>query len=109
MKYPPKYVLFYAASRYLTAEQRQSLIDDFGKEKPVLTPKFHSLIKRYFNYEDFKDKPIIWQDLWLYNYLTYDVDGKLKRHPLLIKYHNLVKKELAASYDEFRRIAQYLV
>lgn len=84
-------------------------MDDFAKEKPVLTPKFHSIVKRYFNYEDLKDKPIIWQDISLNNYLTYDVDAKLKKHPMLTKYHNLVKKELAAPFNEFRRIAQYLV
>lgn len=108
MLYPPKYVLFFAASRILSPEARKALIDDFAKEKPVLTPKFMSVLKRHFDFELLKTKPFIWQDIWLYNYLIYEVEGKLKPKPLLKKYYKLVKNDLAAAYDEFRHIAQYL-
>jgi len=55
-----------------------------------------------------KTKPFIWQDIWLYNYLTYDIDKNLKPKPLLKKYYKIVEMDLSAAYDEFRHIAQYL-
>jgi hypothetical protein len=108
MKYSPKYVLFFAAYRMLSPDAREALLADFAQEKPILTPKFLAVLKRHFDFEWLKDKPVIWQDIWLYNYLTYDVEGKMKSNPLFRKYYKLVEKDLTAHYPIFRFIALYL-
>ncbi len=108
MKFPVKYVLFFAAYRILSPIEREALIEDFAREKPVNLPKFMAVLNRHFEILWLKDKPFIWQDIWLYNYLAYESNGILRPKPLFRKYHKLVERDLEAHYHIFRPIAQYL-
>jgi hypothetical protein len=87
MKYSPRNIIFCAVSKYLDDATYAKILDQIGKEFPKQDRKFISILKRHFNFEVLKDKPIAWQDIWIYNYLKYDWDGHMfKRSGLVEKY-----------------------
>jgi hypothetical protein len=87
VKYHPRYIIYFAVSRYLDDRTCSEVWKKFGTEFPKQDRKFLSIMKQHFNFELMKDKPFIWQDIWIYNYLKYDYDGhKFKRSGLLAKY-----------------------
>jgi hypothetical protein len=108
MKFHVKYVLFFAAYRILSPNERKALIEDFAREKPSNLRKFMAVLNRHFEILWLKDKPFIWQDIWLYNYLTYESNGTLKPKSLFKKYYKIVEEDLVSHYHIFRPIAQYL-
>lgn len=46
--------------------------------------------KRHFDIERFRTNPVIWQDIWLYNYITYDVKGSFPRNRLIADYDRCI-------------------
>ena len=87
MKYSPRKIIFCAVERYLSDDGYASVLNEIGKEFPKQDRKFLSILKRHFDFELMNDKPILWQDIWIYNYLKYDYTGhKLARSGLLAKY-----------------------
>lgn len=90
VKNTPRYIIFWAVSNYLSSVELEALIQDFIKGKGISHPKFLSVIRRHFDFERFRTNPVFWQDIWLYNYLTYD-----------LKDNRLVRTQLIADYDRY--------
>lgn len=87
MKYSPRKVIFCAVERYLSDHAYTAVLEDIGKEFPKQDRKFLAILSRYLDFDLLKDKPVIWQDIWIYNYLKYEYTGsKLVRNGLLAKY-----------------------
>lgn len=87
MKYSPRTIIYCAVSRYLNDPTYDRVLDQIGQEFPKQDRKFLAILKQYFDFELMKDKPYLWQDIWIYNYLKYDYDGhKFSRKGLLAKY-----------------------
>jgi|GEM_PF-1715638 len=85
MKRSPNYIILKQALRYLPESEKNDLINKLSTFKNLSKPFFNCL-KRNFDIEVFRTKPLIWQDIWLYNYIKYEVEDKLKRNGLIAKY-----------------------
>jgi len=89
MKRPPNYILLKQALRYLSEEDKLALTNRLSKLNNKNKPFFNCLIK-YFDIELFRTKPLIWEDIWLYNYIKYDTDKGLGRRGLIALYEKEV-------------------
>ena len=76
MTLTPKHIIFIAVSNYLTAEQSLALKDEMIKYKRLTGLKFIQIIEKYFDFKKFRDKPLIPEDIWLFNYLMYDINKR---------------------------------
>jgi len=86
MKYSPRIIIFTAVSRYLSKEDIEKIKFELANENVKQDRKFLTVIKRYFDFNLMKDKAYIWQDIWIYNYLEYEITSKFKRSGLIAKY-----------------------
>jgi hypothetical protein len=95
--YTPRLILYLAVKNYLTDEQFDKLVSHITEKSKRSDLEFINIIKKHFDIELFNSKPYIWQDIWLYNYLMYEVtiqdkEGKiktkLKRTVILDKYED---------------------
>ncbi len=103
MKRPPNYIILKQALRYLSESEKKELLKNLStlniKHKPFLN-KF----KKCFNIELFKTEPLIWQDIWLYNYIKYDTDVKIRRNGLIAQYERSVYIEDDATFFSKREM-----
>lgn len=90
IKNTPRQIIFWAVSNYLSGSELEALINDFTKGSINKRPKFLETIARHFDIERFHTDPVFWQDIWLYNYIIYDIDGKMKRNQLIVDYENTI-------------------
>jgi len=105
MKYSPRNIIFCAISKYLDDKTYKKVMDQIGKEFPQQDRKFLTIIKRHFDFELMKDKPVIWQDIWIYNYLKYDYDNhKFARSGLIAKYEREIVLPSEKSFKELALI-----
>jgi hypothetical protein len=87
MRYTPRAIIFTAVSRYLSPEKMEEIKEELIKKNVKQDRAFLSVIKRHFDFNLMKDKPALWQDIWIYNYLEYEVkNNKLKPKGLIAKY-----------------------
>ncbi len=103
----PKHIIFIAVSNYLSADDSIKLRSDLSTNKSITGQKFINIIERYFDFKILRDKPLIPEDIWLFNYLMYDnakkekqkifdigekvnVTAGLKRTPLIKKYETKI-------------------
>ncbi|MFZ4413810.1 MAG: hypothetical protein ACOYOV_12060 [Bacteroidales bacterium] len=86
MIYTPRFIIFSAVINYLSEEQIVKLKNDLGKSDLKQDRRFLSIIKKHFDTNLLKDKSYIWQDIWLYNYLKYDVKSRFPRKGVIAKY-----------------------
>lgn len=107
MKLTPKHIIFITVSNYLSAEQAAQLKNEICKFNRLPDLKFIKIVEKYFDFNTLKTKPLIPEDIWLYNYLMYDnhkkedqkifdigekinFKGRLLKKGLLVKYENKV-------------------
>lgn len=103
LKYKPHYIVYYAISKYLTDEQNKALLDDIAKyQKPASF--YHRVISNHFDIEQLRVKPIIAEDIWIYNYILYDLNSK--KNTLLKKYEQEV---ILPEEKLFREITSVLI
>jgi len=86
LKHSPRYIIFWAVSNYLTAAGEEALITDLVKQNPIQDRKFLRIIKEHFDFEKFIKDPFLKEDAWLYNYMQYEMDGKMERKGLMRQY-----------------------
>jgi hypothetical protein len=106
MKYSPRNVIFCAVSKYLDNDSYGRLMDQIGKEFPKQDRAFIGIIKQHFDFDRMKDKPVIWQDIWVYNFLKYDWDNrKIKRSArLLVKYEKEIIIPSEKAFKELKMV-----
>jgi hypothetical protein len=102
----PKQIIFVAVSNNLTNDVIELLKNEFITHKSLYPQKFILIISKYFDFTLLRDKPLIPEDIWLYNYLMYDnrkkhkisfepienikIEGSFRRSPLIKKYEKQV-------------------
>ncbi len=91
IKHTPKYIIFWAVSNYLSGSELEALIAEFTKGSHNRKVPFFPIIEKHFDFERFRTQPIFWQDIWIYNYINYEIikeDGRtiFPRTALLKKY-----------------------
>ena len=91
MKYPPTYIIYTQACKYLNKEQEAILTKKLFRYKNVKGRLFLKAFLKNFDIEQFKDSPLIWEDIWLYNYIKYEItDRSIPRIGLIAKYEREV-------------------
>jgi len=85
MKYNPVYIIYTQALNYLCEEERNILNKKLSKYKSYSLPFFKNLLLN-FDIEKFKTNPVIPEDIWLYNYIKYEVTNKIPKSKLISKY-----------------------
>jgi len=104
MKLAPRVILFYAASNYLNEDQINMLKLDLGQLKKITDKKFLDTLEKYFDIKNFRDKPFIPEDIWLFNYLMYGNSKPKDFNPLkmgeeIALVGRFSKKGLIAKYE----------
>lgn len=90
MFYPPVYIIFTQACKYLTEGEKAELFKKLNKLKSLYGKPYLKIILQHFDVELFKDKPIIPEDIYLYNYIKYEITDKaIPRNGLIAKYERL--------------------
>jgi len=73
MRYPPLYIIVTQACNYLTEEEAKELNKKLSKINNYGGRVFLKAFLKNFDIELFKDKPLIPEDIWLYNYIKYEI------------------------------------
>ena len=73
MRYPPLYIIVTQACKYLNEEEAKELNKDLSKISNYGGRVFLKTFLKSFDIEVFKDKPLIPEDIWLYNYIKYEI------------------------------------
>jgi hypothetical protein len=105
MNLSPKKIIFLAVSNYLSAEENEKILKELSELKRMGDVTFLKIISSYFDFNRFKDKPFIKEDIWLYNYLMYEIVKKdnfnlLKIGEEISLKGKLPKKGLIKKYEE---------
>jgi hypothetical protein len=72
MKLTPKHIIFIAVSNYISTDAISDIKNEISKHKRLSAQRFIDIIQNYFDFDTLRDRPIIPEDIWLYNYLMYD-------------------------------------
>jgi hypothetical protein len=73
MRYPPLYIIVTQACKYLTEEEAKELNKKLSTISNYGGRIFLRTFLKNFDIEVFKDKPLIPEDIWLYNYIKYEI------------------------------------
>lgn len=76
MKNSPLYIIYIQACKYLSENEVKVLSDKLSKGTDKQGRMFIRIFLQNFNIEIFKDKPLIPEDTWLYNYIKYEITEK---------------------------------
>lgn len=73
----PRQLLYNAVCRYLKPNEIEALDNDLSRVAFLKNDtRFCEIIFKHFDINKFKDSPIYKEDILLYNYFTYDYNGK---------------------------------
>ena len=90
MKFTPRVIILYAVSHYLNEAEFKNILLELKNENVKQNRKFLVVVKRHFDTDKFKDAPFIWQDIWLYNYLEYEIKSRWSRTGLVERYETQI-------------------
>lgn len=103
----PKHIIFIAVSKYLSVSVLENLKTEIGRYSSLPDMKFVRIVEKYFYFSRLRDKPLIPEDVWIFNYLMYEnrkkenqkiIDigekiefkGRLLKKGLILKYENKI-------------------
>jgi len=101
MKRLPNYIIVKQAYRYLSDKEKAALTNLLSKFD-IKHKHFFNCLMKHFDIEVFRTNPLIWQDIWLYNYIKYDIEKGLGRSGLIAKYEKEVFIDDDAEFYEKR-------
>jgi hypothetical protein len=104
VRHNPRYIIFWAVTNYLTVNEEEGLISDLVKQNPIQDRKFLRIVSEHFNFEKFITSPYLKEDAWLYNYMLYELDGKMKRRGLINRYDREVLIPAMKITDKLKEI-----
>lgn len=85
MKNSPLYIIYTQACKYLSEHEVKELSDKISKGTDRHGKIFLKIFLKNFDIEVFKNKPLIPEDIWLYNYIKYEITKKRIPRSGLIK------------------------
>lgn len=101
---PTRFVIYAAVQNYLNNSQLELLKKDLG-DRLLNNSAFIKIIQKHFDIERLRTQPFIWQDIWIYNYLMYDM--KKSRRVLINKYVKEVIEPQQRAYKQLRELLSY--
>lgn len=85
MKYSPLYIIYSQACKYLSGNELEEFKNKLSKVNNHHGRMFLRTFLQNFDIEVFKDNPLIPEDIWLYNYIKYEITEKKIPRDGLIK------------------------
>lgn len=95
----PTEVCFIVFKRYMSKAEQLDFDKLLVKYKDTRHKQFFNAMLKHFDIEKLRTQPLIWQDIWLYNYINYEATEKLRRDGLFKKY---VKEIFIYDDEEFK-------
>ncbi len=108
MKHTPRLIIYLSVINYLSKDEIENLKKELGSSPLKQDRKFIRIIKAHFDIEQFSTKPFIWQDIWIYNYLQYEVKSRLPRRGLIAKYEKEIILPMNLMLNDLREIINLL-
>lgn len=108
MDHPPRLVVVMALLKYMKPEEIEALKSDMVKLKRVTDRLLVDRFRTHLDLERLRVKPIIPEDIMVYNYLQYEFTGKFRKTQLLAKYEREVMRGQIAAIQEMRLILEDL-
>ena len=76
MNLSPLDIIFKQMCKYLNKDEEEKFIKKLSKLKRHDGRPFLKTLLKNFDIEVFKDSPLIPEDIWLYNYIKYEITSK---------------------------------
>lgn len=125
MAFTPRKIIYIAVSNYLTDDRAAALFDEISKRHPLTDNSFLKIIQEYFDFKLMRDKPIVKEDIWIFNYLMYQIKkkddfnplkvgeeislkGRLPKKALIVKYENQIIQPQYKLLESAHKILKYL-
>jgi hypothetical protein len=102
IKLPPKHIVLLAICNYLTTVQVEEVYEVLGSKKSWAGRSLILLLSKYFDFEILRSKPLIWQDVWIYNYLFFECNKTVNPFNKGFTLH-----KMSFSFKKSKLIAQY--
>lgn len=99
MKYSNRFIYYFCAIHYLKGKKLKEFNEKIKNLFIKNDQQFLKILFEYIDIEVFKTKPIIWQDIWIYNHLKYEKIGK--KSNLLLQYQNEIIHPIFEKNNEF--------
>lgn len=117
----PKQIIYIAVSNYITSTELDNLRNEIARHDNLPDSRFIKLVEKYFDFKLLRDKAMIPEDIWLFNYLVYEnkkkddykvyeigekinFKDKLLRKGLITKYETRVIMPQLMALQEANRI-----
>lgn len=76
MRFPPRKIIYLAVSNYLNPDEAKMLLSEIASKDRLQDNTFLKICGKYIDFNVMKDKPYIPEDIWVYNYLMYQLKPK---------------------------------
>lgn len=106
MKFSPRYIIYWAVSRYLTEEQIEQFKKDIVKGNLKQDRRFLSELKKHIDLERLVRNPLIPQDAYIYNYIQYEVKTQFPRNGLIARYEREIVLPTEETFKKFLELLQ---
>ncbi len=73
MKYHPNLIIYKVFNRYLSENDQAKFEKQLVKYKDRRSKHFYNGMIRHFDIEKLRVEPLLWEDIWIYNYCNYEV------------------------------------
>jgi hypothetical protein len=81
----PKIVIYFAVANYLPKEKADALLNEIIAKLTLRDTTFLKIVGKYFDFKLMRDKPIVKEDIWIFNYLYYQCKKRI-----IVKYINQI-------------------
>jgi len=112
MKYNPKYIILTTIYRYMDEPAIEDLKKDLAKISPRSHKKFLELIRKHFDINILRTKPLIPEDVYIYNYLTFELTSnfyrtvRFKRSGLIARYEKFFIPNNNMFWNEVKKVTE---
>ncbi len=90
MKHHPNLIIYKVFKRYLSLEDQEHFDKQLAKYKDQRSKHFFNGMLKLFDIEILRKKPLLWEDIWLYNYCKYEVTTRIREDGLIRRYEREV-------------------
>lgn len=90
MRYHPNLIIYKVLNRYLSKSDQVNFDKHLSKYKDQRSKYFYNGMLKHFDLEKLRTEPLLWEDIWIYNYCNYEITDKIRRDGLISKYEREV-------------------
>lgn len=106
LKHHPQLILLWVARNYLNESEFRFLLDGLIFKRKSDRIFLRKYLER-FDIERIRKNSLVWQDIWIYNYLVYDCkEGNLPKTKLILQYEREIAMPEERHLQEFKMILE---